>query len=408
LLRRALIGVERWKSGDDQMNMASQERTGFSMVLDHEGIEKLLDIAPDAILLVSRDGTILTANRAAEVLFGYPPAELAGLPVEVLVPSELRQDHVRDRSRYQAHPRIRPMGTTSNIQGVHKDGTRIPLDIKLSPLEVGGQTFTTAVIRDISHLHQLQIQLEAFARELERMNLHLQRTLDEVEHQRTDLRVLNEQKNRLLGIAAHDLRNPLGAIRGFAELLEAGMMGELTERQHKMVAGIQRTSEYMHRLVNDMLDYSAIQSGEVHIDKHPVDLGRLLKEVVALELPAAERKGISIEVNVASGMPEVSADVNKVEQVMHNLLSNAIKYSEGGTVVHARLWMDGEAAAIEVVDEGQGIDPDDVPLLFEPFRRARSRATGGESSTGLGLAIVHQIVSGHGGTINVESQPGVG
>ena len=390
------------------MNMASQERTGFSMVLDHEGIEKLLDIAPDAILLVSRDGTILTANRAAEVLFGYPPAELAGLPVEVLVPSELRQDHVRDRSRYQAHPRIRPMGTTSNIQGVHKDGTRIPLDIKLSPLEVGGQTFTTAVIRDISHLHQLQIQLEAYARELERMNLHLQRTLDEVEHQRTDLRVLNEQKNRLLGIAAHDLRNPLGAIRGFAELLEAGMMGELTERQHKMVAGIQRTSEYMHRLVNDMLDYSAIQSGEVHIDKHPVDLGRLLKEVVALELPAAERKGISIEVNVASGMPEVSADVNKVEQVMHNLLSNAIKYSEGGTVVHARLWMDGEAAAIEVVDEGQGIDPDDVPLLFEPFRRARSRATGGESSTGLGLAIVHQIVSGHGGTINVESQPGVG
>ncbi len=221
------------------------------------------------------------------------------------------------------------------------------------------------------------------------------------------LRELDMLKNKFLGIAAHDLRNPINGIKGFTQLLLEGGVGQLNEQQSMMLGYIEKTSSQMNSLVNDLLDVSVIESGRLELEMTSVDLGELLAEQIRTNQIVAERKSIDIQARLEDSVVVV-ADGTRIAQVADNLLSNAVKFSPEGGTVEVSLTRKDETAVVCVRDNGPGISEQDQEKLFQSFQRLSTKPTGGETSTGLGLAIVKKIMDGHNGKVWVESAPGQG
>lgn len=220
-----------------------------------------------------------------------------------------------------------------------------------------------------------------------------------------ELRVLNEQKDQLLGMAAHDLRNPLSAVLGYSTFLAAA---GLDPRLARFAENTRASASYMLALVESLLDVSRIEAGRLDLRLAAADFADLVRRRVELNEILAERKGISLRLHWDGAALPVLVDVVKMEQVIENLLSNSLKFSPSGTVVTVRAWREGDDAVLAVCDQGPGIPADERDRLFQPFGRTSVRPTGGEKSTGLGLSIARRIVEGHGGRIEVDSECGVG
>ncbi len=249
---------------------------------------------------------------------------------------------------------------------------------------------------------------DALYDELSALNNEMANLQREMARKNVELEALNEQKNRFLGMAAHDLRNPLGVILAYSEFLEAEAGGGLNDAQREFVSTIKRTSEFMLRLVNDLLDVATIEAGQLKLDRHSADLLQIVRQNVTLNRVLAARKQITVDLDLPATLPRIPFDAGKIEQVLNNLLSNAVKFSHPGTAVRVRVACADGFATIAVQDHGQGIPEDDLPKLFKPFSNTSVRGTAGEQTTGLGLAIVRRIVEGHGGRIWVESEVGKG
>lgn len=246
--------------------------------------------------------------------------------------------------------------------------------------------------------------------EMTRLNNELAMAQREMAKKNVELEQLNEQKVQFLGMAAHDLRNPLGVIMGYSEILQ-DTVEDLSPAHREMLEVIESSSEFMLGMVNELLDVSRIESGRLDLTRTRTDLARLLGKNLALNRLVADRKEIAITLEVEEALPPVYVDPAKIDQVMNNLVSNAVKYSHRGTAVE--VWArpvgpSGQAVEIQVRDRGQGIPADEVEGLFKAFGTTSVSTTGGEDSTGLGLMIVRRIVEGHDGRIEVESTVGEG
>ena len=219
-----------------------------------------------------------------------------------------------------------------------------------------------------------------------------------------ELRRMNDEKNTFLGIAAHDLRNPLGVILGYAEMLrdEEFPRRETSDMATKVVAAAERVRD----LVAGLIEVSAAEAGRVSLEKRPCDLYGLARKVVDTQAAAAGRKEIGIRVEGAPVV--VTGDPGAIQQVIENVVSNAVKFSPGGTTVVVTVRPDGGTGVLDVEDEGPGITEVDRSRLFAKFARLSARPTGGESSTGLGLSIVKTLTEAMGGTVSLESPPGRG
>ena len=217
---------------------------------------------------------------------------------------------------------------------------------------------------------------------------------------------LNNLKNKFLGIAAHDLRNPLSTIRGFSEMLLEGDMGELNSDQKEYLSIIQNVSNNMLKLLNDLLDISAIESGKLSLELTKSQLKPFIEDRIRLNKVIADRKNIVINEDI-NPTPDVLFDAIRMGQVIDNLLSNSIKFSHQGSNIYVKLSSDDKCIII-VKDEGPGISPEDQAKLFGEFQKLDAKPTGGEKSTGLGLSIVKKIVNAHNGNIRVESVLGQG
>jgi signal transduction histidine kinase len=219
------------------------------------------------------------------------------------------------------------------------------------------------------------------------------------------LKDLNELKNRHLGIAAHDLRNPLSSIRGMSQMLVDTELDQETQR--RFLDSIYRVSNQMLTLINDLLDIAVIESGKFELKLEEGVLSELATERAELAARVAERKDIAIETAIEE-TTSLPFDRDRMAQVLDNLLSNAIKFSSEGTVVRVSCRdLDGRVE-VAVTDQGPGIPPKDLDNLFGVFQKASASPTSGEKSTGLGLSIVKNIVEAHNGNIAVESEVGVG
>ncbi len=225
-----------------------------------------------------------------------------------------------------------------------------------------------------------------------------------------DLKVLNDKKNEFLGIAAHDLRNPLGTINGYLKImledLEAGAFD--AEESKSDLRSMIKASEHMNRLIAELLDISAIESGKVHMNKQMINLAEILTEREKLHQRAAQQKNIRMDFSNDIGRVEVMADMARISEVLDNLISNAIKYTYPEGRISVTCTREGPSVVVKVADTGQGIGAEELKNVFVSFKKLGARPTGGETSTGLGLAIVKKVVEMHGGRVWVQSEKGKG
>ncbi|MBP7141450.1 MAG: hybrid sensor histidine kinase/response regulator [Opitutaceae bacterium] len=218
----------------------------------------------------------------------------------------------------------------------------------------------------------------------------------------------NAAKNRFLGMAAHDLRNPLASIRGLAEFLQDPMLGSLNPEQLDLVNTIRTTSHQMLDMVNELLDVATIESGELKMHREPTALADVVERSVHLMNMEAAKKKTRLSLLPVPKLPLLPLDPAKIRQVIDNLLSNAVKYSPPGSTVSVELSLNENGVRLGVRDQGPGIPEGERGKLFKDFGRLSAKPTGGEKSTGLGLAICRNIVDAHNGTIAAENMPGGG
>ncbi len=244
--------------------------------------------------------------------------------------------------------------------------------------------------------------------DLSRLNNELVNLQRELAKRNAELERLDELKNRFLGTAAHELRNPLGIIWSYSDFLIHEISDLLSEEHLEFLSIIQYSSEFMLHMVDDLLDVSAIESGRLNLTLESTDLFALVEHNVALNRVLAEKKQIHLGFHTDGDLPALYLDPAKIEQVLNNLISNAVKFSYPASSVEIRVSREKDRALISVRDEGQGIPTDEVDNLFKWFGKTSVKGTEGEISSGLGLAIAHKIVLGHQGAIWVESEEGEG
>lgn len=240
--------------------------------------------------------------------------------------------------------------------------------------------------------------------ELSYLNNELIAMQREIAKKNAELEQLNREKNYFLGMAAHDLRNPLHIVLGYSDFLMATCDDPA---QQEMLQIIHKTSQFMVRLVDDLLSVSKIEAGELQLTYEPVNLAGLIRQSVATNRPLAAAKQIEIIHRLDDTLPAALVDSVKIEQALNNLLGNAIKFSEPESEIVVSLFQTDNNFLLSVQDEGPGISPEQQSRLFQPFQRGLTGARG-ETSTGLGLVIVKRIVEGHGGRIWFESELGRG
>ncbi|MCX7671184.1 MAG: HAMP domain-containing histidine kinase, partial [Anaerolineae bacterium] len=244
--------------------------------------------------------------------------------------------------------------------------------------------------------------------ELSRLNNELAAAQRRLAKQNAELERLNALKNQFLGMAAHDLRNPLAVILSYTEFLLDDLRDGLSATHIEFLETIQSSARFMLQLVSDLLDISIIESGRLDLQMDAVDLTALVRHSVTLNQVLAERKRIKIAFQADADIPLMFVDAGKIRQVLDNLLSNALKYSHEGTTVLVTLSREAQEVLLTVTDQGQGIPPEEMHKLFQWLGKTSVRSTAGEKSSGLGLAIARRIVEGHGGRLWAESEVGKG
>jgi PAS domain S-box-containing protein len=343
--------------------------------------EKLLQQAPDALLLAGADGNILFTNTAITNLFGYQSAELLGQPIEALLPERYRGAHLHHRNGYVQQPTQRAMGQRGvALFGRRHDGSEFPIWVSLSPIKVGDTLQIAAAIRDVTDWEQLTQHLRAASEEAARAS---------------------QIKSRFLATASHDLRQPLQAL----QLLNASLQRKQSDPDVlEIITRQQHAIDTMTELLNALLDISKLESGTVRVKLEAVNAGLLMAEVREQFESVVAVKSLSLETQVAN--ITLQTDRVLMRQLTHNLLGNAIKYTDSGKI-GLRLLHSAAETVLEVSDTGVGIRRDQLAKIFDAYYQSQGPRPD-RPGVGLGLAIVKQITELLGYGISVESQPGRG
>ncbi len=335
--------------------------------------DQLMGLAPVAMVAVDEDYRVATANPVAERIFGRSERQLLGLH---LGGTELGEDG-GSWARLLQSAGAGPSETVTFERGT-----------------AGGQVIEARAVTMI--IGSIRGYLVVFDDVTARARLEEQRRIayDQAEH-------ASQLKDEFIATISHELRTPLNAIIGWAQLLTAG--GISGEHFDHALRVIDRNARAQAALVGDLLDVSTIVSGKMRLSIAAANVREALERALEAVLPAARAKNVHIARAIAEDLPSLPADVERLQQVIWNLLSNAVKFTPPGGQVHLGLQRVTGAVELEVRDSGEGIAPDVLPFLFDPFRQAdggRARRHGG---LGLGLTIVRRIVEMHGGTVTAAS-----
>jgi PAS domain S-box-containing protein len=339
----------------------------------------IVESSDDAILSKDLDLRITSWNHAAEEMFGYTASEAIGQTVRIIIP-ETRWSEEEDVMQLIRGGRKVEHHETERRR---KDGTVIPVSVSISPVHgtAGVVVGASTIVRDITH----------------------QRAVEEEREARRAAEEASRAKDEFLAMLSHELRNPLSAINGWVALLKRGQVPP--ERVTHALEIIERNARRESQLVESLLDFSRMAANKLDLDMEGVDLSSLLEIVVDSMRPSAEAKGIMLDLTpLDDGSFVVVGDSDRLQQVFSNLLMNALKFTPRGGHVQVRLVQMGSQAQVQVIDDGEGIQADFLPYVFERFRQAdpaKGRAHGG---LGLGLAIVRELAEAHGATVTAESR----
>jgi len=341
-----------------------------------ERFRLVVESAPNAMVLVNKEGKISLVNSQTEKLFGFSREELINRGVELLIPLRFKDKHPEYRDSFFSTPKARSMGVGRDLYAKRKDGTEFPVEIGLNPLETDEGPMVLAAIIDIT---------ERKAQEANRL------------------------KSDFLANMSHELRTPMNAIIGFSELLIDQKVGGLNTKQLDYLQDIHTSGSHLLRLINDILDIAKIEAGKTELSIESFSITAAIEEVIKVLKPIADKKNVIVQIQMADDVHTISADKNKFKQILYNLASNAIKFNHtGGSILIQTENGGANSFRMKIKDTGIGIARENIRKLFIPFVQLDTGTARKHEGTGLGLALTKTIIELHGGAIAVESAIGEG
>lgn len=343
--------------------------------------------APLILLDLDQDGLVTEANRYARNMLG---TDCIGRPFSCLI--------------LDFHNKFSLMDLRTKHAGVllsfkTKDNYPVSLKTFYLPLGTGGLVIGEQNLEESEELHNsllhLNNELNTISRDLQKKTIQLQQ--------------VNDLKNQFLGMAAHDLRNPLATVYTYIDILRDDLHSDRDGTALEAFNEIQQQMKYMMNLVSNLLDYSVIEQGRLDLDKQPVEIHQLVSQAVQSNRLLSAKRNVTITLLADKTPCIIMIDLHKIRQVLNNLISNAVKFSPSDATVTVKVEKaEISSITISVTDQGPGIPDEMRNRLFVPFGKTNQQSFSGEKSTGLGLAICRKMIEAHGGTIGFESPAGQG
>jgi PAS domain S-box-containing protein len=335
----------------------------------------IVSIAAEAIVSVDEEQRIIIFNEGAERTFGYAKDEVIGRPLDLLIPERFRAVHRSHFTGFATGPEpARVMGERREVLGLRKSGEEFPAEASISKVEVGNEAYVSVVLRDVTARKRAEAAMqEAIA-----------------------------ARDRVLGIVAHDLRNPLSTILMTSSVLDRADPEQRQRAKERIVSAAKR----MNRLIQDLLDVGLVEAGEMKVAREQVSPDELVRDAVEAQRCLADDARLEIRVDLERGVPDVFGDRDRLLQVFENLIGNAMKFTGAGGRITVGAASRDDDIVFRVADTGCGIAERNLPHAFDRFWQAAARSS--RLGSGLGLPITRGIVEAHGGRIWVESVLGWG
>src|SRR5438046_1630603 len=316
-------------------------------------LSDIIAISADAIICIDAEQKITLFNDGAEKIFGWTADEVMGQPLDMLLPERFRPIHPKHIERFRDSPeRARKMGERREISGLRKNGEEFPAEAAIAKVQTGDSFVFSVVLRDIT----------------EQVELH--RKLQRAVTARDDT----------VSVVAHDLRNPVSAVKMLSSaLLQRDDIETLPSEATEQLRLIRASALQMDRLIQDLLDVTRVETGRLTVDQLPVDPAVLIEGALQTMRPLVKEAGLKLTVTVPKKIPAVSADAERIGQVLSNLVGNAIKFTPSGGKITVSAASDGDFVRVSVSDTGTGIAKEQLPHIFDRFwqsAKSKMRARG--------------------------------
>ncbi len=373
-----------------------RERTDALEALRHSEARHraIVSVAFDSIITIDLSGRVTEFNPTAERTFGFARSDAVGRKLaDLIVPPQDRDAYRNGLARYAATGQGTMIGRLLELTAMRSDGSEFPVEFAIQPVLIEGQTSFTVSLRDLTERRR--------ADELRLRSLHL-------EAENRQVREASRMKSEFLANMSHELRTPLNAIIGFSTILRDASSEVSPEQRVEFLGHVLTSGRHLLQLINDVLDLSKVEAGKLEFRPEPIEIDRVVQEVLSVLKETAASKGLGISVDVEP-LADVYLDAGRLKQVLYNYVSNALKFTPAAGRVAIRARADGPGAwRLEVEDSGIGIAEKDLPKLFVEFEQIDAGAAKQHGGTGLGLALTKRLVEAQGGHVGARSTLGAG
>lgn len=352
--------------------------------------DAILKSALDGIITINEGGNVLEFNPSAEKMFGRRSEEVKGKNIaDLIIPPNLRDKHRQGLDRYLKTGKSRIIGRRIELTAVRANGTEFPIELAIAAVQLHGQRFFTAFLRDITESRQTEKTLRKAKEVAEAASL---------------------AKTEFLANMSHELRTPLNSVIGFSDILMGETFGPLGKPEYVDYAkDINDSGKHLLALINDILDVSRIEIDGLSLEESKLDVAMVVNSCGRLVGERAKRANLEFEVIIKEPLPVLFADERRVKQIIINLLANAIKFTPQGGKVTLKVETDNDGClAITIADTGIGIAPEDIRKVMSVFGQADGSLARKYEGAGLGLPLSKKLTEMHGGKLEMISKPGVG
>lgn len=369
-----------------QLKKEIEERKKTQKFLEEseERNRAVLETVPDGIVTIAAHGLIEDLNPAAVKIFGYSRDELIGRNISMLMPEPFSSEHDRYIDNYITTGEAKIIGKGREVPGLRKDGTVFPLAIAVGEISGKGEKRFTATMRDITDQKNAEKSLHLAKEEAETASL---------------------TKSEFMANMSHELRSPLNAIIGFSDSMKMKVFGPLGNAKYdEYIVNIHESGQHLLDLINDILDLSVVESGNLTFRETDIDILKLANASLNMIRPRAEQKRIRIKADIPPDIPMLLADERRCKQILINLLTNAVKFTpKGGDVILSAGLIDTGGLFISVTDSGIGMSKEGLETALTAFGQIRDTSAKTHEGAGLGLPLAKSLTESQGGTLSIES-----